>query len=275
VTQFDTIAKKIRSLGFTLYEAMAYVSLLENNPVTRYELSKNSGVPRSAIYNVISKLEETGAVSAQSSEPETYVPLPPEKLLDLLERQFKNKVEEAKKSLNEIEFRPAMDQFWNIQGYDNMLFKAKELIQQAGSTIFLSVWHREFILLEKDLKDAINRQVKVIIFSFTEVKLARAGIFSYGLDEKELEKIWPHRIILIADKQQVLMGDADKLKKKKTVWTSNQSLIGVAINHIIMDITLYGNRLNRDVDGIVVQMQNGETDYLGHLLKNKYPNIKF
>ena len=58
MTKFDTIKQKVQDLGFTSYEAMAYVSLLENNPVTRYELGKNSGVPRSAIYNVIQKLEQ-------------------------------------------------------------------------------------------------------------------------------------------------------------------------------------------------------------------------
>jgi len=265
----------MQNLGFTRYEAMAYVSLLQHNPVTRYELSKNSSVPRSAIYNVITKLEDLGAVSAQSFSPETYVPLPPEKLFELLEGQFRNKIDEAKKDLKNIESKPSLDQFWNILGYENMILKAKELIQKAEKNIFLSVWHREFGLLEKDLKEAIKRKIHIIIFSFTEVKMAQSRLLCYGLEEKELEKIWPHRIILITDKQEVLMGDADRMQKKKTVWTSNRALIGVALNHIIMDITLFGNRLNQPVEDAVVQMQNGETDYLDHLLKGKYPKIKF
>ncbi len=97
MSKFSTITRKIQELGFTSYESMAYVSLLEHNPVTRYELSKNSGVPRSAIYSVIRKLEDLGAVSLFSSEPEKYVPLPPEQLFDLLNRQFKNKIDKAKK----------------------------------------------------------------------------------------------------------------------------------------------------------------------------------
>ena len=90
MAKFSTITRRIQELGFTSYEARAYVSLLEHNPVTRYELSKNSGVPRSAIYSVIHKLEELGAVNMHSSEPEKYVPLPPEQLFDLLNRQFNN-----------------------------------------------------------------------------------------------------------------------------------------------------------------------------------------
>jgi HTH-type transcriptional regulator, sugar sensing transcriptional regulator len=275
LTHIGVMAKRLQDLGFTLYEARAYVSLLEHHPVTRYELSKNSGVPRSAIYNVILELEEMGVVSLQTSDPETYVPLPADKLFDLLDRRFNEKIEEAQKSLVHIENKPALDQFWNIVGYDNMLLKAEELIQKAEKTIFISLWKREFILLEKDLEDAIRRKVKVIVFSFTDVRLNRSTMFCYGLDERELEKIWPHRIILIRDRKELLMGDSDRLRKKKTVWTSNPSLIDVAINHIIMDITLYGNRLNQSVDDTIIRMQNGETDYLGKLLKSKYPQIKF
>ena len=275
VTQLGTIARRLQGLGFTLYEARAYVSLLEHNPVTRYELSKNSGVPRSAIYNVILELEEMGVVSLQTSDPETYVPLPVDRLFDLLDRQFKDKIEEAQKSLKHIENKPALDQFWNIVGYDNMIMKAEELIQKAEKNIFMSIWKREFALLENDLQDAIKRKVQVIIFSFTDVQLLKSTMFCYSLEERELERIWPHRIILISDKKEILMGDADKIQKKKTVWTSNRALLEIAMNHIIMDITLYGNRLNQSVDDTIIKMQNGETDYLGKLLKNKYPHIKF
>ncbi len=275
MTQLGTIARKLQDLGFTLYEAKAYVSLLEHNPVTRYELSKNSGVPRSAIYNVILELEEMGVVSLQTYDPETYVPLSADKLFELLDRRFKNKIEEAQLSLKHIENKQTSDQFWNIVGYENMILKAEELIQKAEKTIFISIWKREFSLLEKDLQEAVRRKVKVIILSFTDVKLSQSTMFCYGLEERELEKIWPHRIILISDKKELLMGDADRIHKKKTVWTSNRALIDVGANHIIMDITLYGNRLNQTVDETIIKMQNGETDYLGKLLEYKYPGIKF
>jgi len=275
VTQLGIIARRLQDLGFTLYEARAYVSLLEHHPVTRYELSKNSGVPRSAIYNVIIELEEMGVVSVQTSDPETYVPLAVDKLFELLDRRFTAKIAEARKTLEHIEYEPALDQFWNIVGYDNMILKAKELIQQAEKSLFMSIWRQEFMLLEKELQAAVKRKVEVIIFSFTDINLCSSTMFCYGLDEQELEKIWPHRIILISDKKEMLMGDADKMQKKKTVCTSNRGLIDVATNHIIMDITLYGNRLNQPVAATIIRMQNGETDYLGKLLKSKYPAIKF
>ncbi len=276
MSKIDAVAQRLKDLGFTVYEAKAYVSLLEHHPVTRYELSRNSGVPRSAIYSVIHRLEELGAVSAQSSEPEKYIPLPPDNLFELLSRQFDHRVQAAKKYLEDFEIQIVPDQLWNIVGYENMILKARELIQKAQDAIYISLWQRELLLLQKDLNKAVRRGVKVYIYSFTELpEIPGVQVFTYDLSEKELEKIWAHKIILIIDKQEVLMGEADNLQKKKTVWTTNRALIDIALNHIILDITIFGIRLRRDVSSFVMPMQNGETAYLGKLLSKKHPDIKY
>jgi len=275
LTKFDTIKQKIQDLGFTSYEAMAYVSLLENNPVTRYELGKNSGVPRSAIYNVILKLEKMGAVNAYSSEPETYVPLPPDQLLEYLERQFHDKIEKAREHLKDFENKIIPDHLWNIVGYNNLILKIKELIEKAEKTLYISVWKTEFRLFKSAIEDAIARGVEVILYSFTEITIEGAESFCYNLAEKDLEKIWGHKIIVIADREELVMGEAAKDENKKTVWTKNRALIDIALNHIILDITIYGIRLEKDVSETITTMQNGETDDLGKLLKQKFPNIKF
>jgi len=276
LAKISTIIRRIQELGFTSYEAMAYVSLLEHNPVTRYELSKNSGVPRSAIYSVIHKLEELGAVSLYSSEPEKYAPLPPDQLFDLLNSQFNSKIEKAKDDLKDFEYQMIPDHLWNIVGYENMIIKARELIQKADKAIYLSVWQREYDILKKDIEQAEKRGVKISVYSFTNLSHIRGvSFFTYDLKENELEKIWAHKIILIIDKSELLMGEADKMHKKKTVWTTNRALIDIALNHMILDITIYGIRLKRDVHKEVSKMQNGETDYLDSLLHEKYPEITF
>jgi len=275
LTKFDTIKQKVQDLGFTSYEAMAYVSLLENNPVTRYELGKNSGVPRSAIYNVIQKLEQMGAVNSYSSEPEKYVPLPPDQLLEYLERQFHDKIEKAREQLKDFESRIIPDHLWNIVGYDNLIIKIRELIEKAEKNIYISAWRTEFKLFKSDLEEAIARGVEVIIYSFTDIPIEGAKTYCYNLAEKNLEKFWGHKIIVISDKNELVMGEASRDEHKKTVWTKNRALIDIALSHIILDITIYGIRLETDVSETVTTMQNSETDYLGKLLKEKFSNIKF
>ena len=267
----EIIAKKMMQLGFTLYEAKAYISLLQNYPVTRYEISKKSGVPRSAIYDIVKKLEDFGAVSIISTNPEKYVPLPPEEFVRMLERRHQQKLKDFRESLSEINADVEPEQLWNITGYKNLLEKAKEMIQNSNNEIYLSAWRSEILELGDELRNAEERGLKVAIFSFTKVpKIGR--VFSYCLQEKELEKVWDHKVILVCDREELLMGEANLQVQRKAAWTKNKAIIGIAANHIILDITLFGIRAGVDVSDAVIEMHPGELDLLGRLLREKYPD---
>ena len=265
------IAEKMTELGFTKYEALAYISLVQENPATRYEISKRSGVPRSAIYNIIQRLENKGLVNALATKPESYVPLPPDHMIAYLENQYHQRLEEFKKSLSQLkrDFEPG--QLWNITGYDNLMLKAKEMIHRATRSIYLSIWQREMKLLRKELEAAVERGVKVVVFSFT--RIPEIGLtYSYGLSEKELEKVWVHKLILIRDFEELIMGEANDQVPKKAAWTFNDAIIGIAANHIILDITLYGLRAGVDVSDAVIETQPGEWEVVGKLLEEKFPD---
>ena len=264
--QLEQIAIRVKELGFTVYEAKAYISLLQNSPATRYELSKDSGVPRSAIYGVIKQLENFGAVNALYSNPVKYIPLPPEQLFNLLLDRLNERINEARKNLKNIESNLLSDHLWNIVGYQNMIHKAREIISNANEEIYLSIWRREFKLLQSELRKARDRGVKVTLFSFTEIDFDADFVYTYDIEERKLSKIWAHKIILVTDHQELLMGEA-----KKTAWTTNKAIVDIATNHIILDITLFGLRLNINVDEAVNVMQSSKSDELADILHEKYP----
>ena len=258
-------------LGFTSYEAKAYVSLLQQYPATRYELSKNSGVPRSAIYDVINRLESYGAVSVISTQPEKYVPLPPEQFLRMLEQRFSQKIEVFRKSLSEIKIKMEPEQLWNLSGYQNLVSKAREMIQNAQESIYLSAWRGEVLELEKYLKEAEARKIKVVIFSFTQIPDIGFN-YSYQMHEKELEKVWDHKIVLVRDHEELLMGEVNKIIEKKVAWTLNKAIVQIAENYIILDITLFGIRAGVDVRDAVIEAHPGELGLLDKMLKERFPH---
>jgi hypothetical protein len=53
-------AALLLQLGFSEYEARAYLALVQRNPLNGYELAKVPGVPRANIYAVLQKLKERG-----------------------------------------------------------------------------------------------------------------------------------------------------------------------------------------------------------------------
>ncbi|NOX87551.1 MAG: TrmB family transcriptional regulator [Calditrichaeota bacterium] len=262
------LTERLKALGFTTYEAKSYITLLKNNPSTRYELSKNSGVPRSAIYDVIKKLENLGAVNALYTSPEKYVPLPPDQLMELLDRQFKERLDEARQALKHFDTEIEPGHLWNIVGYQNMLHKAREMISRAKETIFLSIWERECLRLKDELDAAKNRGIRIIVFSFTPISLDIKEKYSYNIPETELLKIWERKIILVKDHSELLMGEADDRYAKKTAWTDNKAIVDIATNHIILDITLYGIRMREEVSNSVMIMQKGGFENLDKLIED-------
>ena len=60
----EELVALLTALGLSRNEAFAYVTLLEepsSEGCTGYEVAARSGVPRSAVYTVLARLEETGA----------------------------------------------------------------------------------------------------------------------------------------------------------------------------------------------------------------------
>ncbi len=257
-------------LGFTQYEAKAYVSLLNYYPATRYELSKNSGVPRSAIYDVISRLESYGAVNVISARPAKYVPVPPEQFLKILGQRYDQKIENFRESLSGIKIDMEPEQMWNISGHSNLLSKAQDLIQSARCELYISAWRSELMEIQKFLKEAKNRGVKIVLFSFTKVPDIGL-VYSYQMNEKELEKVWDHKIIVVRDHEELLMGEVNRQVERKAAWTMNKGIVQIAENLIILDITLYGIRAGVDVRDAVIETHPGELAILDKLLKEKFP----
>ena len=74
----------MQKLGFTGYEAKAYLGLLACQPASAYEVAKKSAIPTSKIYETINKLIVKGVVQPTTSTDEkirSYVALNPSDFL--------------------------------------------------------------------------------------------------------------------------------------------------------------------------------------------------
>ena len=95
-----SLVERWTTLGFTEYEAKAYVALLQLGTATGYQIAKASGVPRSMIYQSLDKLAARGAVLTQSSaELVRYAPVPPDELL----RRAKERLAAAESEVSRAE----------------------------------------------------------------------------------------------------------------------------------------------------------------------------
>ena len=82
----NTLSQDLRELGFTDYEARVYISLIQQSPVTAYEISKNNALPRPNVYTALENLERKHAVQKVSLDPVRYIPISPTILLNRIAR---------------------------------------------------------------------------------------------------------------------------------------------------------------------------------------------
>lgn len=241
----------MRALGFTATDARAYLSLVKHNPATGYELATRSGVPRSAIYGVLKRLESLGLVNPIQDKPARYVPLAPERLHELLQARFKRSLEELKAGLEQLaeQRKPAVT--WTVHGYGAMLEQAESLIRGAKSSVYASIWGREAERLRPALSAARDRGVAVVLFSFNSLAPSLGQVLSYEIAESDLEPYWPHKVILVADQAKALVGGAEDIEGNRAVVTDEPALVEMAVSNLVLDITLLGQRKQLDVSEVV------------------------
>jgi len=250
----DDILESLTELGFSTNEARAYKGLLVESPATGYEIAQRAGIPRSAIYAVLKRLEDDGLVARVEDSPARYSPLPPADLLGVLRRRFEHSVTQLDGSLRRLRPPPPPVDLWNVSGYDEVLDRAQALIAAADKFIFCSIWRREAHRLKPALEAAAKRKVKIIAFSFCALdELLPGKIYSYQLDEKDLEAFWKHKLILVVDHARTLMGGCEPGDSEAVV-TGHPAITEVALNNIALDITLLGQRQKLDTTTSMVEM---------------------
>ena len=109
----ENLLEKLGKIGFSEYEAKAYVALLGKSPVSGYELAKLSGVPRSMIYETVGKLVARGAAMTLPKEGATkYAPVPAADFLDQLHREHEALTTTLKNDLTALSAAP----IWSMSG---------------------------------------------------------------------------------------------------------------------------------------------------------------
>ncbi len=228
--------EQLMALGFSEYEAKAYVALLQENPVTGYQLSKISNVPRSMIYEVVGKLIARGAVMSLRQEGVVrYAPIPPEEFLDQLHREYEALIAALRQDLSSLAVAPDLEYVWNIEGRENILAKAEEMIRQAEQEIYLSLTPATFLEVRPALLEAIRKGVRVVVYSPRPIDLPGGQVVVAPVSEEAQERVEGFWLILVIDEKEVLIGEQLGALQARASWTCSPLLVFIAEHHLRTD----------------------------------------
>ncbi|RXZ81718.1 TrmB family transcriptional regulator [Paenibacillaceae bacterium] len=232
------IFAELQKLGFSQYECKAYVELLKDYPITGYEISKRSGVPRSMIYETLGKLVDKGAVHTVPSDPVTYAPLPAKELVNRLRNSFEQSFDYLERSLPALEREREVDVIRRISGNQRVIDEMIDIIDKAQEELWLSVWDAQVPSIQphidRRLKDGVD--IFSCLFGAPDVQLGVTTHHDY-MSPKIPEQRMKGRLTIVArDHEEVLIANFAGTGAAWAVKTQDPALVLVAVEYIRHDI---------------------------------------
>ncbi|MDI2589155.1 TrmB family transcriptional regulator [Psychrobacillus sp. NEAU-3TGS] len=235
----ENILDTLKNLNFTEYEAKAYLTLLQESPLTGYAVAKHSGVPRSKIYEVLESLAMRGDILISPGNTPLYSPIPAKELIKNRRMKAEEHFELAEKSLAEYK-QSANDRenIWNITGRNEILDKVKACITSSQKRILLEVWKEDFEEMETELRQAAKRGVNVTIIAYGEIASDFANVYLHYMGHEITEEYGGRWIVISGDDTEVVAGIVSLGKDSRAAWTMHVGLVMPITEVMIHDLYL-------------------------------------
>ncbi len=154
--------QSLQELGFTEYEARAYVALVDAGELNGYALAKATGIPRANIYAVADKLVQRGAARrAEHSAGVVYVPTAPELLLRGIETRQQRVLGDTRQALAQLGTPRLQPAVLNLRG-EEVMASARQLVGASRQNLAIAIQPAEAALLADGLRQARDRGVALI-----------------------------------------------------------------------------------------------------------------
>lgn len=253
----EALLSELVGVGLTRNEALAYVTLLEfEGPATGYEVAQRSGIPRSAVYTVLRRLEQAGGAFCAGAEPARYVPTEPRQFVAAMRREVSGRLDRVADALGRMPKRSHPEPIWILDRYDEVLDRIEAMIRSAERSLHLSLWPREIERLRPALDAAAQRPMHRVLHSPDHVADPPPGFSCwFGSTATDATKAaWAHKARVVRDRAEALIGGTEPGAANRAVCTANPSIVDLAADALVLDITLLAERTGRDCTSDVAPM---------------------
>lgn len=227
----------LKDLNFTEYEAKAYLALLAHSPLTGYAVAKNSGVPRSKIYEVLDNLIARGDVIASLGDTPLYKALPAKDMITARKARTAETFEAAEASLKNFE-QSADDRenIWNITGRNAILQKVNECILSAEKRILIEIWAEDFFDISSSLEKAASNGVDIKIIAYGDINAPYASVYPHDMSDEITNEYGGRWIVFSADDKEVVAGAVSLGNESRAASTKHQGLVMPITEVVIHDL---------------------------------------
>jgi Cd2+/Zn2+-exporting ATPase len=229
----NDLQNQLIEIGFTEYEAKAYLALLKEHPVTGYHVSKASGVPRSMVYEVLSRLHARGAVLESIEDRATYYrPLPPETLLKQYEEGITALLSDLRPGLDDLFQGTQDDRIWTITGKEAVLVYCRQMLEKAENEVYLVINDQMLESLNPHLEQLASNGIDLNILQTGSTRITYGKVAYHPPLESQLQEL-TDTLLLIVDNREVLIS-GQGIETRATI-TENPNTILIARQFVWME----------------------------------------
>ncbi len=234
----DQIIQEFLRMGISAQEVRAYISLLEQEYVTGYQLSKSAGIPSSKIYSVLNRLLERGFVIGADTRPVRYVPRPPEEILADIRDEFGASLAALESSLKTLRNGTRKNDIvaWNTTGRDDVMRKARSMINQCAEKVYLAAWPQDLRPIRASLSEAAKRGVDLHLVSYGNTTFDRGTIYFHRPSDYPFRERRERRFVLASDSSKAVIASFTPGGDGHGVWTENAGLVNLFKDFVIHEI---------------------------------------
>ena len=229
----------MKELGFSQYEARAYLALLAEYPLSGYALSKVSGIPRSRIYEVLGNLVKKQVVLEESREKTPlYYPVDPEMVTARMQRDYARLFKGFSARAGALYAREAENrQLVVVQGRKEIIDLLTLLIRGAESRIALSVWRQELDEIRSEVDKALDRGVCLRGICLGGDS-PYADLVSHRRMDRYVEAKSQRFMAAVIDGSHTLSGILSRGAESKVSWSRDEGFTEVFEDYIVHDLVV-------------------------------------
>ena len=234
----DRILAEFKRLGIPPQESRAYLSLLEEDDITGYQLSKNAGIHSSKIYAVLKRLLERGFIIAADTQPVKYFPCAPDDVLGKIRKGFDASVNALESALESISNRTKGNELiaWNATGRADIIRRSREIIDQSTENIFLAVWPKELRPIRSSLSEVVKRGVKLHVVAYGATNFNQGTVYFHRPSDYPFRERGERRFVLTSDNKKAVIANFGPDGSGNGLWTENNGLVMLFRDFIIHEI---------------------------------------
>jgi sugar-specific transcriptional regulator TrmB len=243
----------LKQAGLSGYESKAYLALLgAGRPLNGYEVAKDSGVPRSTVYETLAKLVTRGVAFEVAGDTDTvsYVALPSEALIGRLRRQSNDTIRGLESVLPTIGAALSTRVVQHLSGREEVVTRALDVIESARRSVWLSIWPHEAVELRDALHDAAARGVDVFTIAYGTMPDLPGRVYSHSYSAPEVveARVGCRLSIVVADHDQATIVGMTP-DAVWGMWSDDRAVALLAAEHVRHDIALQLTAEHLDATG--------------------------